>query len=111
MFIIATMLPAFGVTVHCLFNIWQGKALEPYVLVIMDHPILTNLGATYFDILIGDLVVLISVILALYLRHRHYRDERDFLKKYNVKGKTGFFRNIKISSRDRDQSFDSDYDD
>lgn len=99
-FVVAICLPSVVVGFHCLLNIWRGKALETFDVGIMAHPILTNLGVTYLEVFIGDIVTLIALLVGLYLRYRYYRDERDFMKKYNIKGKSGFSQNFKPSGHD-----------
>lgn len=96
-FVAAVCLPSVAAGFHCLLNIWRGKALETFGLGIMAHPILTNLGVTYLEVFIGSMVTLIALLVGLYLRYRYYRDERDFMKKYNIKGKAGFSRDFKPS--------------
>lgn len=111
LFLISIILPALGVVAHCTVQIFEGKALEHYDLVIMDHPILTNWGATYLEVLIGDVLLLVVLIVGLIFRHLHYGDERDFMKKYNIKGKTGFTRDFKDPGSTRSDYSNSDFSD
>lgn len=108
MFLTAMILPAVGVIAHCAVNISQGRAFETYHLIVMDHPILTNLGATYLEVLVGDALALLALFIGLYLRYRHYSDERDFMRKYNIRGSTGFSRDYKASGASPNQHCASD---
>ena len=101
-FIVLTLLAPVAVMIHCLINIAQGNALHTYDLVIMDHPVLTNLDVTYLEVFIADLLTIIAFIVALALRYFYYRHERDFIKKYNIQAKTGFTRDFKPSQSTTD---------
>lgn len=103
-------LPSVAVGFHCLFNIFHGKALETFDLTIMAHPVLTNLGVTYIEVLVGNIITLVAIFIGFYLRYRHYRDERDLMRKYNIKGKTGFSQEFKPSSSNQGNHYDSGHD-
>ncbi len=99
-FILATIIPTLGVMLHCVVNILQGKGLETYDLVIMDHPVLTNLGVSYIEVFIGDFIALIALMASVGARYYFYRDERNFIQKYKIKGKTGFSKDFNSSKVD-----------
>lgn len=83
-----TVVSMLGVMLHCGYNIYLGNALETFDIIIMDHPVLTSLGVSYLEVLIGDVCILLALIIVWGLRYHYYKDERDFIKKYNIKGKT-----------------------
>lgn len=108
-FLMATILPFLGVIVHCSYNIYLGKGLDTYNLIIMDHPVLTNLGVSYLEVLIVDIATLVAIFVGLLIRYSYYKDERDFIKKYKLNAKTGFyqdFKNTSSSCSERGESFD-----
>jgi len=111
LFLIASILPALGVVAHCIVNIANGKALETYDLVIMDHPVLTNLGVSYLEVLIYDVIYLLALAVGLLWRYYHYKDERDFMRKYNIKGETGFTQDFKASGSSRSHGYSNDFSD
>ncbi len=106
----ALLLPSVAVDFYCLFNIYHGRALETFDLVIMAHPILTNLGVTYLEVLVGNIITLVAILVGIYLRYRYYRDELDLMKKYNIKGKTGFSQDFKHSSGSQGNHYDLGHD-
>ena len=97
-FLLATLLPFLGVIIHCSYNIYLGKGLDTYDLIIMDHPVLTNLGVSYLEVLIADVATLVALLVGLLIRYNYYKDERDFIKKYKLNAKTGFYQDFKNSS-------------
>ena len=108
-FLMATILPFLGVIVHCSYNIYLGKGLDTYNLIIMDHPVLTNLGVSYLEVLIADIATLVAIFVGLLIRYSYYKDERDFIKKYKLNAKTGFyqdFKNTSSSGNERGERFD-----
>lgn len=109
-FILATILPAVAVMIHCIVNIMKGRALETYDLVIMDHPVLTSLNVSYLEVFIGDVITILAVLAALGARHYYYRDERDFMRKYKIKGKTGFTKDFTHGKHSQDSGDFSDGD-
>ncbi len=64
----------------------------------MDHPVLTNLGVSYLEVLIADIATLVALLVGLLIRYNYYKDERDFIKKYKLNAKTGFYQDFKNSS-------------
>ena len=108
-FLFVTITPMLGVMLHCGYNIYSGNALETYDLIIMGHPVLTSLGVSYLEVLIADVVTFFALIIGLAFRYYYYRDERDFMKKYNIKGKTGFTSDFNSKSSSGN-SYDSSYD-
>ena len=46
--------------------------------------------------------MLIALVVGLIGRYFYFRDEREFLKKYKIKGKTGFWEPFRSSDSDRD---------
>ncbi|TNC85834.1 MAG: hypothetical protein CSH37_06285 [Thalassolituus sp.] len=109
--ILASVVPILGVMIHCGYNIYLGNGLETYDLVIMDHPILTNLGVSYVEVLIYDAFAFLVLVIGLLFRYYHYRDERDFMKKYNLKGKTGFGSDFKSTRSINSSEYDLNSDD
>jgi ABC-type sulfate transport system permease component len=107
--VLALALPFLGVIAHCSYNIYIGNGLDTYDLIVMDHPVLTNLGVSYLEVLIADVATLVAVFVGILMRYNYYKDERDFIKKYNLNVKTGFsrdFKNSGSSGYDRGASFD-----
>ena len=107
LFLLGVVGPILGVMVHCGYNIYLGNALETYDLIIMDHPVLTNLGVSYLEVLLADAAVFIALGIGLAFRYFYYKDERDFIKKYNLKGKTGFYSDFAPKTNLDSRSYDS----
>jgi len=107
LFLLGVIGPIVGVMAHCGYNIYLGNALETYDLIIMDHPVLTNLGVSYLEVLLADVAVLIALGVGLAFRYYHYKDERDFIKKYNLKRNTGFYSDFSSKSSLDSRSYDS----
>ena len=108
-FLVGSLLPILGIIAWCVFNIVEGRSLETFDLAFMSHPVFTNLGASYLEMFIFNFIALIVIFLSTYLRYVYFADERDFMKKYNIKGKTGFgsdFKAPRSSGNDVYEHFD-----
>jgi hypothetical protein len=107
--ILAIILPALGTAAYCAFKVASGEGHEQFRLGFVDIPKYLGAGASYLDILILDGMMVVALVVGFGLRYYHYRDERDFLKKYKIKGETGFTSDLKPSKGS--SGFFDDYDD
>ena len=106
---IAMVGPILGVIVHCIYQISMSNALVQFRLGPIESPKYFGIGASYQDVLIFHVCIFIALIVGIALRYYHYRDERDFMRKYNVKDQTGFGSLFKGTDgkTDRYESLDS----
>jgi hypothetical protein len=90
-----------GKTLYCLVHVLNGKGHETFKMPMVDR-LFTWIDASYMDVLILDGALLIALIVGLIFRYFYYSDERDFLRKYKIKDKTGFWGPFRSSDGGRD---------
>lgn len=87
--------PFLGLTALCLLKVQAGQGLQPFRLGMVDMPRFLGAGASYLDVLLLCLLVPAALLTALLLRYRYYRDERDFLRRHGLPGRTGFWGGLR----------------
>lgn len=76
-------------------------------MAFVDVPKYLGAGASYLDVLILDVFIILALCVGLGLRYYYDRHERDFIKKYNIKVKT----KPKYSSGSKESNSGYEYDD
>jgi hypothetical protein len=100
--IILMLLVLSGKVLYCLVQVLKGRGHETFHMIVMEHPVFTFINASFMDVLIFEAGMLIALVVGLVWRYFYYRDEREFLKKYKIKGKTGFWGPIRSNDSERD---------
>ncbi|MAM89513.1 MAG: hypothetical protein CME36_19610 [unclassified Hahellaceae] len=106
--IAALALPPLCLTGYCWYKVATGEGAEQFRLGFVDIPKYLGAGASYLDVLILNICVLLVLAVGFAVRYYQYRHERDFMRKYGIKGGTGFVRDLR--DPDSSRSFDGDYD-
>lgn len=83
-----------GAVLYSLDKVLRGQALEPFKLGNVPVPWLLGAGASYLEVLILLVALIIAFVVALAVRWHYYRDERDFRRKYKIPGKGAFGRDL-----------------
>ncbi len=97
----AFIAPPAGMAFHCLHQVVIGSGHEQFRLDFVDIPKYLGAGASYLDVLIYDVFVVLALLVGLGYRYYYFRHERDFIKKYNIKAETGFKSIFKSRSGSR----------
>ena len=79
--IFLSFLSSLCIFIICLIEVLSGNGLETFRLgsVITAR---SALNATYLDVLIGDLLILATIIGGLIAQYMRHRDEEEFLDRY-----------------------------
>ncbi len=98
--------PPVGIAFHCVYQVSIGNGHEQFRLGFVDVPKYLGAGASYLDVLILDALIILALFVGLGFRYYYFRHERDFIKKYNIKVKTG--PKYSSDSKERDSGYDYD---
>ena len=99
--------PPVGIALHCVYQVSIGNGHEQFRLAFVDIPKYLGAGASYLDVLILDVLIILALCVGLGLRYYYFRHERDFIKKYNIKVKP----KPKYSSDSKESDSGYEYDD
>ncbi len=107
--LIALLGPPLGMAFYCAYQVSIGSGHEQFRLGFVDVPKYLGAGASYLDVLILDVFVVLALLAGLGYRYYYFRHERDFIKKYNIDAETGVKSLFKSSSRTKGNgNYDSD---
>ena len=88
--IIAMIGPAVGTAVYCAYQVSMGNGLAQFRLGLIEVPKYLGAGASYLDVLILDVLIVVALAGGFGYRYYYFRHERDFIIKYKIDAETGF---------------------